>query len=191
MIDWLVLLFELAKLQIHFHPYVNQRNGCKIMRPANRKITNKTKIVNIDPHLHFIICCCCFVLAAPQGLWDLDSWIRDQTLASCSRSRKSKPLDHRESPLLVFFFFFFLSVAPSPASICIVLSYSVMTNSLWPPWTAASQAPLSMGFPGQEYLSGLLFPSPIEVENPAKTSVETNRKVLLESVKYLLNPYNL
>ena len=122
MIDWLVLLFELAKLQIHFHPYVNQRNGCKIMRPANRKITNKTKIVNIDPHLHFIICCCCFVLAAPQGLWDLDSWIRDQTLASCSRSRKSKPLDHRESPLLVFFFFFFwvLHLPQHPSVLCLV-----------------------------------------------------------------------
>ena len=27
-------------------------------------------------------------------------------------------------------------------------------------WTAACQAPLSMGFPRQEYLSGLPFPSP-------------------------------
>ena len=26
------------------------------------------------------------------------------------------------------------------------------------PWTAAHQAPLSMGFPKQEYWSGLLFP---------------------------------
>ena len=30
------------------------------------------------------------------------------------------------------------------------------------PWTAAHQAPLSMGFPRQEYCSGLLFPSPQE-----------------------------
>ena len=28
------------------------------------------------------------------------------------------------------------------------------------PWTAAHQAPLSMGFPSQEYWSGLPFPSP-------------------------------
>ena len=28
------------------------------------------------------------------------------------------------------------------------------------PWTVACQAPLSMGFPRQEYWSGLLFPSP-------------------------------
>jgi len=28
------------------------------------------------------------------------------------------------------------------------------------PWTVACQAPLSMGFPRQEYWSGLPFPSP-------------------------------
>ena len=28
------------------------------------------------------------------------------------------------------------------------------------PWTVAHQAPLSMGFPRQEYWSGLTFPSP-------------------------------
>ena len=31
------------------------------------------------------------------------------------------------------------------------------------PWTAACQAPLSMGFPRQEYWRGLPFPSPVEV----------------------------
>ena len=29
-------------------------------------------------------------------------------------------------------------------------------------WTVARQAPLSMGFPRQEYWSGLPFPSPLE-----------------------------
>ena len=28
------------------------------------------------------------------------------------------------------------------------------------PWTGAYQTPLSIGFPRQEYWSGLLFPSP-------------------------------
>ena len=37
---------------------------------------------------------------------------------------------------------------------------SVMSNSLQSPWTVADQAPLSMGFPRQEYWSGLPFPSP-------------------------------
>ena len=35
-----------------------------------------------------------------------------------------------------------------------------MSNSFATPWTVACQAPLSMGFPRQEYWSGLPFPSP-------------------------------
>ena len=35
-----------------------------------------------------------------------------------------------------------------------------MFNSFVSPWTVALQAPLSMGFAGQEYWSGLPFPSP-------------------------------
>ena len=34
------------------------------------------------------------------------------------------------------------------------------------PWTAAYQAPLSMGFSGQEYWSGLTFPSTGDLPNP-------------------------
>ena len=34
------------------------------------------------------------------------------------------------------------------------------------PWTAAYQAPLSMGFPRQEYWSGLPFPYPGDLPNP-------------------------
>ena len=34
------------------------------------------------------------------------------------------------------------------------------------PWTVAHQAPLSMGFPKQEYWSGLPFPSPGDLHNP-------------------------
>ena len=33
-------------------------------------------------------------------------------------------------------------------------------------WTVAYQAPLSMGFPRQEYWSGLPFPSPGDLPNP-------------------------
>ena len=43
------------------------------------------------------------------------------------------------------------------------------------PWTAAPQAPLSMGFPRQEYWSGLPFPSPgdlphLGIEPPSPVS---------------------
>ena len=43
-----------------------------------------------------------------------------------------------------------------------------MSNSFSTPWTVALQAPLSMGFPehGQEYWSGLPFPSPRDLPNP-------------------------
>ena len=34
------------------------------------------------------------------------------------------------------------------------------------PWTVARQAPLSMGFPRQEYWSGLPFLSPEDLPNP-------------------------
>ena len=34
------------------------------------------------------------------------------------------------------------------------------------PWTVARPAPLSMGFPRQEYWSGLPFPSPGDLPNP-------------------------
>ena len=55
-----------------------------------------------------------------------------------------------------------------------VCVHSVVSYSLQPPWTAVHKAPLSMGFPRQEYWSGLPFPSPgdlpdqgIEPESPA------------------------
>ena len=41
-----------------------------------------------------------------------------------------------------------------------------MANSLATPWTAALQAPVSMGFPRQEYWSGLPLASPGDLLNP-------------------------
>ena len=40
-----------------------------------------------------------------------------------------------------------------------------MSSSFATPQTVARQAPLSMGFPRQEYWSGLLFPSPGDLSN--------------------------
>ena len=34
------------------------------------------------------------------------------------------------------------------------------------PWTVAWQAPLSLGFPRQEYWKGMPFPSPADLPNP-------------------------
>ena len=42
------------------------------------------------------------------------------------------------------------------------VSHSLMVSDFATPWTVAHQAPLSMGFPRQEYWKGLPFPSPGE-----------------------------
>ena len=41
-----------------------------------------------------------------------------------------------------------------------------MSTSFATPWTVAHQAPLFMGFPRQEYQSGLPFPPPGDPPNP-------------------------
>ena len=41
-----------------------------------------------------------------------------------------------------------------------------MSDSFATSWTVARQAPLSIGFPRQEYWSGLPFPSPEDLLNP-------------------------
>jgi len=41
-----------------------------------------------------------------------------------------------------------------------------VSNSFATPWTIAPQAPLSMGFPRQEYWSGLPFPPAEDPPNP-------------------------
>ena len=45
------------------------------------------------------------------------------------------------------------------------ISHSVASDFV-PPWTVAHQAPLFMGFPRQEYWSGLPFPSPGDLPDP-------------------------
>ena len=46
------------------------------------------------------------------------------------------------------------------------VSCSVVSGSLWPPWTVVHQVPLSMDFPRQEYCSELLFLSPGDLSDP-------------------------
>ena len=64
--------------------------------------------------------------------------------------------------------------APVSSVNCLVVSDSLQS------WTVARQAPLSLGFPRQEYWSGLPLPSPghrptpgIELESPALQAVFT------------------
>ena len=46
-----------------------------------------------------------------------------------------------------------------------------MSNSFATPWTVACQVTLSMGFPRQEYWSGLQFPSPGALPDPGIRSL--------------------
>ena len=59
----------------------------------------------------------------------------------------------------------------------VVLSCSVVFNSLWPPWTVAHQAPLSMGSCRQEYWSELPCPPPTDLPNPG---IESSSPTLQE-----------
>ena len=48
----------------------------------------------------------------------------------------------------------------APVGLVFVASVKFKSNSSVTLWTVALQAPLSVGFPRQEYWSGLPFPSP-------------------------------
>ena len=48
----------------------------------------------------------------------------------------------------------------------LMLSRQVMSDSFVTPWTIACQAPLSMGFPRQEYWSRLPFPFSGDLPDP-------------------------
>ena len=52
--------------------------------------------------------------------------------------------------------------------IMLLFSCSVMSHSFVTPWTLAHQAPVSMGFPRQEYWSAMPFPSPVYIVSPSK-----------------------
>ena len=83
----------------------------------------------------------------------------------------------------------------NPSWCCLVESDSFVTL-----WTVAHQSPLSLGFPRQEYWSGLPFPSPgdlsnpeTKLESPALTgrffTTEPPGKPIPESVKEACNLY--
>ena len=50
---------------------------------------------------------------------------------------------------------------------CVVLRHVCLSAT---PWTVARQAPLSKGFPRQEYWSGFPFPSPGDLPDPGTES---------------------
>jgi len=61
------------------------------------------------------------------------------------------------------------------------------------PWTAAHQAPMSMGFSRQEYWSGLPFPSPALLPYLPKNKINVlNEKIIIMQLLTLLHElYNI
>ena len=57
--------------------------------------------------------------------------------------------------------------------LCILVIPSRLVLTLCSLWTVALQAPLSMGFPGQEHWSALPFPSLAPLPNPGIELVST------------------
>ena len=56
-------------------------------------------------------------------------------------------------------------------------------------WTVAHRAALSIGFPRQEYWSGLPFPSPGDLPNPRTEPLSLESCVTCISTSTLFNPY--
>ena len=79
-----------------------------------------------------------------------------------------------------------------------------MSDTLATPWTVTHQAPLSMGFPRQEYWSGLPFPSPGNLpanaedagsipglEDPLEKEMATHSNILAWEIPWTEEPDGL
>ena len=68
-------------------------------------------------------------------------------------------------PNMLYLFAFIVFLGKRLGELLESVSHSVMPDSATP-WTAAHQAPQSMGFSRQEYWSGLPLPSPGDLPHP-------------------------
>ena len=68
------------------------------------------------------------------------------------------------TPILCFLFHLSYNI-PSSINTCVLSCFSPVQIFVTL-WTVAHQVPLPMGFPRQEYWSGLPFPSPGDLPNP-------------------------
>ena len=59
-----------------------------------------------------------------------------------------------------------------------MLIRSIVPKSFAAPWTEARLSPLSMGFPREEYWSGLPFPTPGDLPNPGIGLMSPGRQIL-------------
>ena len=71
--------------------------------------------------------------------------------------------------------------------VALLFSHKLCPILLWPPWTVACQAPLSLGFSRQEYWNGLPYPFPGDLPNAGIELVSPAR----QANSFLLSPGNL
>ena len=64
-----------------------------------------------------------------------------------------------------------------------------MSDSFETLWTIACQAPVSMGFPRQEYWSGLPFPSPVDIPNQGMEPRSPALSSGFFTTEHLVNPH--
>ena len=64
---------------------------------------------------------------------------------------------------------------------CVCMRGTQLCSTLVTPWTVVCQAPLSMGFPRQEYWIGLPFPPPGDLPDP---EIEPTSPVLADSLPW-------
>ena len=81
-------------------------------------------------------------------------------------------------PLFTMLFYSIQSSGSVSSKALLFFRLKIMSSSFVIPWTMVLQTPLSMGFPRQEYQSGLPFPSPgdlsdlgIELASPALAGI--------------------
>ena len=108
---------------------------------SNRQM-NKEDVIYIHTYIQHIIeyCCCCY--SAIKKEWNFAICNMDGLGGHYAKWNKSR---HRKTNTVWHYLY---------ADMLSHVQLFVM------PWTVAHQAPLSMGFPMQEYWSGLPFPSP-------------------------------
>ena len=135
----------------------------------------------------------------------IDSWMMVQTMILLSKTQKNLPLrpipltkvsahsctgsqsprvpqDDRKGARYHLHKHWFAWQERSPDSFIpfITCVCSVVSDSFATPWTVACQAPLSMGFPRQEYSSGLPFPSPGDLSDTGSELVSPVSPALQE-----------
>ena len=94
------------------------------------------------------------------------NYISQTPLLTGWKDRRRKARVFSGLPLFTMLFYSIRSSGSVSSKALLFFRLKIMSSSFVIPWTMVLQTPLSMGFPRQEYQSGLPFPSPEDLFNP-------------------------